>query len=63
MLKAIGVKNADDLYRQIPPSLRLKAPLNLVSGLSEFKLKEELSALSEENRPLSKFRISGYPTT
>lgn len=55
MLEVIGVSSVEDLYSQIPFEIKLKEPLNLPRGLSEFEVKKKIEALSEKNTPLRKF--------
>ena len=49
MLAAIGVGSTDELFEQIPDSLRLGRPLALPEGLSEAEVFERLSALATRN--------------
>lgn len=49
MLKRIGVKDFEELLKDIPEDLRLKAPLNLPGPLSELEIERELTNLSKEN--------------
>ncbi|MFA7677564.1 MAG: aminomethyl-transferring glycine dehydrogenase subunit GcvPA [Candidatus Omnitrophota bacterium] len=55
MLKVIGVSSVEELYQDIPSSIRLKGSLSLREGLSEFEVKKEIEALSRKNTPLSRF--------
>jgi glycine dehydrogenase subunit 1 len=50
MLEAIGLSGVDDLFEQIPPSVRLRRPLDLPEGVSEMEIVADLSALAERNR-------------
>jgi glycine dehydrogenase subunit 1 len=50
MLEAIGVDTLDDLFGQIPPSVRLGGPLDLPEGVSEMEILAELGALAGRNR-------------
>jgi glycine dehydrogenase subunit 1 len=50
MLDAIGSESVDDLFSQIPPSVRLDRPLDLPTGVSEMEILAELSALAGRNR-------------
>ena len=45
MLDAIGVASLDDLIAQLPPEVRLKRPLNLAAGKSEFEIVDHFQAL------------------
>ncbi len=49
MLEAIGVASIDDLFADVPSSLRLREPLDLGPGLSEQEVFEELRALAQRN--------------
>src|SRR5207302_8001166 len=49
MLAAIGVKSIEDLFADVPDSLRLTQPLGLDHGHSEQEVYEELRALAERN--------------
>ncbi|HYM64399.1 MAG TPA: hypothetical protein VES61_06940, partial [Gaiellaceae bacterium] len=53
MLEAIGVSSVDELFRDIPKSLRLERPLGLEPALSEQELVEHLSALAAKNVSVS----------
>ncbi|MCF7908011.1 MAG: aminomethyl-transferring glycine dehydrogenase subunit GcvPA [Candidatus Omnitrophica bacterium] len=55
MLRAIGVSSIEDLYSQIPKDLRLKAALNIPSGLSELDTKRTVKGLAEKNIPIDEF--------
>jgi len=49
MLAAIGVESPQDLFEQIPESLRLGRPLDLPPGLGEAEVYERLSELAARN--------------
>ncbi len=49
MLEAIGVGSIEELFADIPESLRLGRPLALDAGLSEQEVYEELRALAARN--------------
>jgi glycine dehydrogenase subunit 1 len=49
MLEAIGVSTVEELFKEIPASLRLDRPLALDDGLSEQEVFEELRALAALN--------------
>jgi glycine dehydrogenase subunit 1 len=53
MLEAIGVPSVDELFRDIPESLRLDRPLALEPALSEQELVEHLAALAAKNVSVS----------
>jgi len=50
MLAAIGVGSLDELFADIPESLRLDRPIDLPDGLSEQEVFDELSRLAARNR-------------
>jgi glycine dehydrogenase subunit 1 len=49
MLEAIGVSSIEELFADVPESLRLREPLALGEGLSEQEVFEELRRLAERN--------------
>ncbi|GBC87148.1 putative glycine dehydrogenase (decarboxylating) subunit 1 [bacterium HR12] len=50
MLDALGLGSLDDLFSQIPPSIRLDRPLDLPEGVSEPEIWADLGALARRNR-------------
>jgi glycine dehydrogenase subunit 1 len=50
MLEVIGLDSLDDLFSQIPPSVRLDAPLDLPEGVSEQEILSDLAALAASDR-------------
>ena len=51
MLESIGVGSLDDLFAQIPESVRLKKPLHVPAALSEIELTQHMAELAGKNRP------------
>jgi glycine dehydrogenase subunit 1 len=49
MLKAVGVRQAEDLFRDVPAPQRLSRPLHIPAGLSEMELMADIRALAEKN--------------
>ncbi|MHB8970191.1 MAG: aminomethyl-transferring glycine dehydrogenase subunit GcvPA [Pirellulaceae bacterium] len=49
MLEAIGVKSLDELFACIPESLRLRRPLDLPAGMSEWELTQHMQSLASRN--------------
>jgi glycine dehydrogenase subunit 1 len=49
MLDAIGVSSVEELFRDIPASVRLGRPLDLPAGLSETEVHDHLRALAARN--------------
>jgi glycine dehydrogenase subunit 1 len=50
MLAAIGVSSIEELFAEIPASLRLDGPLRLPDGMSEQEVFDHLSLLAARNR-------------
>ena len=50
MLATIGVESIDDLFADVPASLRLDAPLELRDGMSEQDVYDHLAGLAARNR-------------
>src|SRR5688572_33238810 len=50
MLAAIGAGSLDELFADIPESVRLKRGIDLPDGLSEQEVYEDLAALAARNR-------------
>jgi glycine dehydrogenase subunit 1 len=50
MLETIGLASLDDLFSQIPPSVRLDRALDLPEGVSEQEILADLRALAGRNR-------------
>ena len=64
MLSVIGVKTVEELIQQvIPQSIRLKKPLALEKGMSEYEFAGHIRALAEKNRQLRSFIGMGYYPT
>jgi glycine dehydrogenase subunit 1 len=49
MLRAIGVASTDDLFEQIPATLRLDRPLDLPPAMTEIELESHLSRLASRS--------------
>ena len=61
MLQTIGVGSVDELIAQvIPQSIRLRKPLDLPAGMSEYEFAAHIRALADRNRPLRSFIGMGY---
>lgn len=52
MLAVVGVESVDDLFRDIPESVRFRRPLDLEPPLAEAELMRELTELAERNVPV-----------
>ena len=61
MLKAIGAESLDALVDQvIPASIRLKKPLNLPDGLSEYQFLRDLRQVASRNQVFRSYIGLGY---
>ena len=49
MLKAIGVESVDDLFEDIPQTVRLKDSVPISEGMSEFEVLQHIKALASKN--------------
>ncbi len=64
MLEKIGVSSLDELIdRTIPASIRLKSPLNMPSGISEYEYFNELKKIAGRNKLYRSFIGLGYYNT
>jgi glycine dehydrogenase subunit 1 len=54
MLDLIGVESVEDLFAHLPEEVRLKRPLDLPAGISEYEIVEYFRARATEN-------ANGYP--
>ena len=50
MLRAIGLKDFSELYRDVPASMILDRSLDIPEGLSELEVSRKISALAQENK-------------
>ncbi|MDO4758467.1 MAG: aminomethyl-transferring glycine dehydrogenase [Rikenellaceae bacterium] len=64
MLATIGVESVEELIAQvIPQSIRLKKPLALEKGMSEYEFTTHIRQIADRNRPMRSFIGMGfYPT-
>jgi glycine dehydrogenase len=64
MLKVLKVNSLDELIEQtVPPSIRLKKPLDLPPALSEFEYLQELKKAALRNRVMRNYIGMGYAGT
>ncbi|MGA0706252.1 MAG: aminomethyl-transferring glycine dehydrogenase, partial [Steroidobacteraceae bacterium] len=49
LLAAVGVESTEDLFSQIPESIRLRRPLAVPGPLSEWELERHFEALASAN--------------
>mgnify|MGYP006080804675 CR=1 FL=1 len=61
MLDAIGVNSIDQLIDQtVPASIRLKKPMNVAEGITEFEFDEHIQELASKNKLYRNFIGQGY---
>ncbi|MBW2503499.1 MAG: aminomethyl-transferring glycine dehydrogenase subunit GcvPA [Deltaproteobacteria bacterium] len=53
MLRTVGVKSIEDLFAEVPESVRLQRPLDLPPAISETELVAELKTLASQNATVS----------
>ncbi|MFA6903840.1 MAG: aminomethyl-transferring glycine dehydrogenase [Gallionellaceae bacterium] len=64
MLEKIGASSVDELIAQtVPASIRLKQPLNLPGGLSEYQYHKHLRAIAAKNKVFKTYIGLGYANT
>jgi glycine dehydrogenase len=64
MLKKIGVASLDELIEKtVPPSIRLKAPLNLPKGMNEFEYLNHIKEIGAKNKIFKTYIGMGYYNT
>ena len=54
MLRAVGVGSVEDLFGDIPESVRLREPLDLPPGVSEMEAAAALRRLADANSPATR---------
>ncbi|WP_067728070.1 aminomethyl-transferring glycine dehydrogenase subunit GcvPA [Oceanobacillus damuensis] len=55
MFDAIGVTSTEELFSDIPDSVRFKGELNLKKPVNEYELKKELTAMAAKNASLKQY--------
>lgn len=61
MLNTIGVDSIDQLIDEtVPASIRLKAPLKVAEGISEFEFDELIQSLAKKNQVFKSYIGQGY---
>lgn len=64
MLSKIGAKSVDELIDQtIPAAIRLKKPLNLAAGMTEYNYHKHLRAIASKNKVFKSYIGLGYNNT
>src|SRR5438045_6708841 len=64
MLAVLGVSNLDELIdKTVPASIRLKRPLDLPAGRSEFGLLREVEEIASRNQVFRSYIGAGYSDT
>ena len=59
MLEKVGVGSLDDLYAQIPESIRFKGDYQLPLGASEMEVRQAFGLLGSQNKQLTCFAGMG----
>ena len=59
MLEKVGCKSMDDLYAQIPDSIRFKGDYEMPLGLSELEVRQAFELLGSQNKQLTCFAGMG----
>ncbi len=59
MLEVIGASSIDELFGQIPQSLRLNKPYQIPSQMSDYKLTRHMQELANKNQEFIVFRGAG----
>jgi glycine dehydrogenase subunit 1 len=57
MLKAIGVKNLDDLFSTVPEDCRMKGDLDLPQSMTEWELNQHMDALSGATAASPEYKV------
>ncbi|MFC4022810.1 aminomethyl-transferring glycine dehydrogenase subunit GcvPA [Oceanobacillus longus] len=55
MLDTIGIESTDELFSDIPNSVRFQGELNLKKPANEYELKKELTAMANKNANLTEY--------
>ena len=63
MLRAVGLENIMDLYRDVPEQMLLRKPLNIPDGMSELEASRAVSAMAAENRTYATVLRGAGPMT
>lgn len=64
MLSKIGASSVDELINQtIPSAIRLKKPLNLSAGMTEYNYHKHLRAIASKNKVFKSYIGLGYSNT
>ncbi len=64
MLEKIGARSLDELIEQtVPAAIRLKAPLNLPEGMSEYQYHKHLRGIAAKNKLFKTYIGLGYYNT
>ena len=64
MLEKIGASSLDELIEQtVPAAIRLKKPLDLPIGMSEYQYHQHLRGVAARNKPFKTYIGLGYYNT
>ena len=59
MLAKAGVSSLEELYAEVPESIRFKGDYDLPEAMSELEIRQFFKALGEENKQLTCFAGAG----
>ncbi len=59
MFQKVGISSLDDLYAEVPESIRFRGEYNLPEGMSEMEVRQLFAALGKENKQLVCFAGAG----
>ena len=62
MLAKAGVSSLEELYAEVPESIRFKGDYDLPEAMSELEIRQFFKALGEENKQLTCFAGAGTMT-
>ncbi len=63
MLDTIGVTSLEDLYAEVPATIRFQGEYDIPSAKSELEIRQLFDRLGRENRPLTCFAGAASTTT
>ena len=58
MLRKVGVDSLDDLYAEVPESVRFKGEYDIPTSKSELEIRQTFDRLCNNNRQMTVFALS-----
>lgn len=55
MLKTLGFSSPEELFSNLPSSIKINGKVSIPSGLSEAEVRKVIKAIAKKNKPLSEF--------